>query len=294
MKKLYILLIAASGYMLNSCDALNVEPISTITSDSFWKNAEDAEAYLTGIYSVVRSLNNTTLYGEDRGDALDVGDIGPSTEAWAQNLNSSNAPSFRSPYNIIHHTNLLLNKIEGLKFSDESKKNRIKAEAYFLRAQTYFFLVRIWGDVPLVLEPTLSDNVKLKGRSPKAEVMTQILSDIEMALSLFPNNEYRNKNFTSKGATYALKADALIWKAKVLGGNNSDLESAIAAISEIERTGVSLLGNYASIFSSTNKKNSEVIFSLFFDRYETNASRQMASGTTTSRTDNLSDRKSVV
>ena len=118
-----------------------------------------------------------------------MGEIGPSTNAWAQNLLENNAPSYRDAYNIIHHTNLLLYKIDGLSFTNEADKNRIKAETYYLRAQTYFFLVRIWGDVPILLDPVLSDKIELKPRSPKEEVMKQILSDIEQSLSLFRRSD---------------------------------------------------------------------------------------------------------
>lgn len=285
MKKIWILLwvVCCSFY---SCDLLDVEPVSTITSQSFWKNSGDAKAYLTGIYNKVRALNNTTLYGEDRGDAFKAGEIGPTTNAWAQNLLESNAPSYRDAYNIIHHTNLLLYKIEDLVFTTDAEKNRIKAETYFLRAYTYFFLVRVWGDTPVLLDPILSDKVELKPRSPKEDVMKQILADIEQALSLFPEEGYVNKNFSSKPATYALKADALLWKAKVLKGGDSDLNEAINAINQVGNSGVELLSSYASVFDNANKKNNEIIFSLYFERYETG--NLLIATNTTSRTDNLS------
>jgi len=68
----------------------------------------------------------------------------------------------------------------------------------------------------------LSDNVELKPRSPKEDVMKLILEDIEQAVLLFPEDGYINKNLASKPAAYALKADVLKWKAKVLNGGNAD------------------------------------------------------------------------
>ena len=155
-----------------------------------------------------------------------------------------------------------------------------------MRAQTYFFLVRIWGDVPILLDPVLSDKIELKPRSPKEEVMKQILSDIEQSLSLFPEEGFVNKNYSSKPAAYALKADALLWKAKVLSGGDSDLNEAVNAINEVEKSGVELLPEYASVFNNANKRNAEIIFSLYFERYET-GNLSIATNTT-SRTDNLS------
>lgn len=286
MKKIKIMAWVACCMLVYSCNLLDVEPVSTITSQSFWKNSGDAKAYLTGIYNRVRDMDNTSYYGEDRGDAFKAGEIGPVTVAWSQQLLESNAPSYRSAYNIIHHTNLLLSKIDGLSFTNESEKNRIKAETYFLQAYTYYLLVRVWGDVPVMMEPILSDDVELKPRSSKNEVMTLILADIEKAITLFPEDGYVNKNFASKPAAYALKADVLMWKAKVLKGGEADLKEAIKAIDLVGGSGVSLLPDYASIFDNANKKNKEIVFSFYFERYETG---NLYMGTyTTSRTDNLS------
>ncbi|WP_281643726.1 RagB/SusD family nutrient uptake outer membrane protein [Bacteroides zoogleoformans] len=286
MRKIHIIMGIALCTLLYSCDALDVKPVSIITTESFWKNSGDAEAYLTGIYNAYRKLNNTSYYGEDRGDAFKAGEIGPVTVAWSQNLLESNAPSFMGAYNIIHHTNLLFSRIEGLKFTNEASKNRIKAQSYFLQAATYFHLLRNWGDVPLITEPVLSDKVELKARSPKNAVMAFILDDIEKAITLFPEDGYVDKNYASRPAAYALKADALMWKAKVLGGGKADLEAAIAAIDRVASSGVELLPDYASVFDNANKKNKEIIFSLYFERYE--VGNLSIATNTTSRTDNLS------
>lgn len=286
MKKIGILAWIVCSTFIYSCSLLDVDPVSTITSQSFWKSPGDAKAYLTGIYNRVRNLNNTSYYGEDRGDAFKAGEIGPTSTAWAQALLESNGPSYRDAYNIIHHTNLLFLKIEDLTFTNEAEKNRIKAEAYFLRAYTYFLIVRVWGDAPIVTEPVLSDNVELKARSSKADVMTLILGDIEQSLSLFPEEGYINKNLASKPAAYALKADVLMWKAKVLKGGDIDLQEAIKAIDKVGASGVGLLPEYAKVFDNANKKNNEIVFSFYFERYETG---NLSIGTnTTSRTDNLS------
>ena len=74
-------------------------------------------------------------------------------------------------YQAIGHCNLLLDKIESFPFSDESAKNRIKAETYSLRAYFFFHLSRIIGDAPLMLEPIASENVPLLPRSPAADVL---------------------------------------------------------------------------------------------------------------------------
>ncbi|MGF1925366.1 MAG: RagB/SusD family nutrient uptake outer membrane protein, partial [Bacteroidia bacterium] len=108
----------------------------------------------------------------------------------------------------------------------------------------------------------------LPARAPAAEVMTLILADIEEALNKFPENGFVNKNRASKPAVYALKADALLWKNKVLKGTAQDLEAAIVASDLALASGVSLLTDFSKIHATDNRKNAEIIFSLYFLRDE--------------------------
>lgn len=263
-----VLLLVFSG-----CDNyLDVQPVSSITSSSFWNKPEDCEAYLVGIYSALRDDNqfNTTLFGEDRGDSFEPGQIGPVTEAWAQSLDASNAPSWRGFYNTIYHLNRLLTEIEGIEFANQDDKNRILAEAHALRALVYFQIAKVWGDVPLVIKPTENADVELVGRSPVDDVFTFINQEIDEALSLFPEEGYIDKNRISKPATYALQADVKMWTGKVLDGGEQDFEAALSAIAKVEASGVRLLDDFRSIFLTDNEKNDEIIFSLFFEYLEHN------------------------
>lgn len=250
------------------CDqTLEVEPVSSITNANYWKAEGDVHGYLVGIYSDFRGLMNSTYYLEDRGDSFVVGMEAGVTSAWQHNLTPSNAPDWVSFYNIIHHCNLILKFGKDITFGRQADKDRAMAETYFLRAHTYFTLLRSWGDVPIVLGPTESDDRELPARSPAADVMTQILSDVEQALSLFPEDGFVDKSRASKPAAYALKADALLWKAKVLGGNDQDLENVIVAVDNAI-PGLALEANFADVFDTQKKKGEEIILSLHFQRDE--------------------------
>lgn len=293
MKSIYIatLICGATLMGMSSCSLLDVPQENLITNNSFWKGPGDAKAHLTGLYNNLLSNQNTSLWGEDRGDSFKPGEIGPVTNAHAQVLTEENAPSYRNSYYIIHNLNLLFQKIETLSFTNESERNQIKAEAHAMRAMVYFHLVKIWGGVPIVTEPTLTDNVPNSARSTKEDVMDYILNDISTSLSLFSTEGYVDKNFISKPAVFALKADVLMWKAKVQGGGLPDIKEAIDAINQIESSGVSLLPMYADVFSNSNKKNNEIIFSMFVRRYETN--NLSIAANTTSRTDNIANADNI-
>jgi hypothetical protein len=249
-------------------DLLDVDVTSYITNDSYWQGEGDVMGYMNGIYVDLRDqMNATYAHREDRSDAFVPGLEGPASNAWAQNLTDANAPSWGSYYTLNHHCNLVIKYGPAIEPNTASVKRAV-ASAYVLRAFNYFLLIRIWGDVPIVLEPTESNSPPLPSRAPAAEVMTQILSDIENAITLFPENGYVDKNTVSKPVAYALKADALLWKNKVLGGTNQDLLDAIDAADQVLASGVELLPNFTDVFSTDNKKNKEVIFALYFKRDE--------------------------
>lgn len=268
-KQFYIYTLISCLVVFTSCEKiLDAPPVSSITNESYWKAEGDVTGYMTGINADFRNLMNTTLYFEDRSDVFVLGLEGATSTAWAQNLTSTNAPNWINFYNLIHHCNLVLKYAPTITTGTSANINRAIAQAYFIRAHTYFSMIRIWGDVPIVLEPTESAERELPARAPAAQVMTLILSDIEESLKKFPENGFVNKNRISKPAVYALKADALLWKNKVLSGTTQDLEGAITAADLALASGVSLLSDFSKIHATDNRKNAEIIFSFYFLRDE--------------------------
>tara|TARA_R110002020_G_scaffold184120_1_gene380942 strand:- start:28867 stop:30321 length:1455 start_codon:yes stop_codon:yes gene_type:complete len=278
-KKIPVLFLAVLSF--HSCleDAVEAEIPSSITGGNFPQEAGDLRAILTGLYDGVRDEYNRTLYGEDRGDAFDVGLIGTVSDSWAQNLTGGNGPNWRVNYSLINNANILISSAETIAFNSDAQKGQILGEAHFLRAFVYFQLVKIWGDVPLLLSP-VDQNTEPVGRTAANEVMAQIFVDIQASLTNLPENGFTSKYTASKPAAYSLLADAKLWSAKVLGGGEQDLMEAIAAVDNIE--GVTLLDNFGDIFDS--KENDEVIFSIFLDF---NEQAGMYASTLTSRDVNV-------
>lgn len=260
--------LLAAVLILAGCKRiLDVDTVSSIDSSSYWKAEGDVEGYMTGIYDDLRDLMNSTYHFEDRGDVFVAGLEGSVTSAWEQNLNDQNAPNWLGHYNLIYHCNLLLKHTPGITFVQPAKKDRLMAEALSIRAWTYFLLIKSWNNVPLVLDAIESDNYVMPSRLPATEVMAQIIKDLDEAIALFPEEGFVNKNRASKPFAYAMKADALLWKFKVLEGTNADLEAALEAVNKpIAQT--TLLDSFALVFSTSNKLNGEVVMALRFMRDE--------------------------
>ena len=261
----YSMIIFAITFL--SCeDMIEITPRSQITGLVFWAEEGDFAPYLTGIYARYRGHIDYMGFGEDRSEMWVQGVNARFTPYWAHNITEGNTVQWTGYYGTIGHVNLLLEKIQPFEFANPVLKSRIKAESYAMRAAMYFFLARVWGDVPLVLTSVQDENEPLYPRTPVSQIFEQINNDIGQALALFPDDGYRNKYRWSKPAVYALLADVKMWEATVLEGGAADFNAAIAAISEVEKSGVSLLDNYRSIFEDS--RNNEIIFSFYLDRSE--------------------------
>lgn len=256
-----------SMLLATSCDSLlDIDPKSSITGQVFWQSEGDFYPYMTGIYNRYRSHIDYMGFAEDRSEMWKQGYNARFTPYWAHNIIPGNSVDWTGFYGTIGHSNLLLSKIEPFPFGNPNLKNRIKAEAYAMRAAMYFYIARVYGDVPLVLNPVVDEKEPLYARSPVNEIFQQINSDIDQALALFPENGFVNKYRWSKPAVHALRADVKMWSASVLGGGSTDFNEAIASITEVEASGVALLPNYGNVFDQS--RNNEVIMSFFLDRSE--------------------------
>lgn len=271
MKKIiYSILLVLTPGLFSCKKLLEVEPQSQITEQSYFKNEGDFAPYVTGIYVSVRGLVGTTealTFGTERSEELIQASTARFTTAWSHVI-SPNAGAFNySPYyRAIGNCNLLLARIEPFPFGNVAAKNRIKAEAYSLRALLYFHLVRIVGETPIMLDAIVDDNVPLLPRSPVAEVMNQVFSDLDQAIALFPEKTFITKYVFSFPAAHALKADAKLWSAKVGGGGASAFTDALASVAEVEKANLSLLANPRQI--TTVRQNAEVILASYFNRDE--------------------------
>lgn len=264
--------IIIAGLLLSvmSCKKiLEVDPQSQITGQVYFKSEGDFEPYVAGIYTYMRSMANNVTYGEERSEELIVASNARFSTAWSQILSPTvGALNYGSWYTAIGHCNLLLDKIASFNFSaNPDSKKQIEAEAHCLRAYFYFNLMRIIGDCPLMLQSITDANVPELPRSPAKDVMVQVIRDLDTALSLFPVKTFDSKYRFSYPAAEALKADASLWNAKVLGAGASGFNETIASINEIEGAGLSLLPNFKDVI--TTRSNDEVILAAYYNRDET-------------------------
>ncbi|MDO3695294.1 RagB/SusD family nutrient uptake outer membrane protein [Wenyingzhuangia sp. chi5] len=128
----------------------------------------------------------------------------------------------------IRYCNLYLNNVDNYKGLEEDFKNQIKGQFYFWRAWQYFEIFRLYGGVPLVLIPQVSDiysPVNQTPRSSSTEVIDQIVADLEMSQSLLENaRPYtdKEKGRITVSAAAALKGRVLLTWASPLFNRNDE------------------------------------------------------------------------
>lgn len=219
-------LVAILSFMQLSCNSwLDLTPPNGLTRNEFWKSKEDVEAVLMAAYGSLATMDrNLFLYGELRADML-KGDNNQSLDEKNIMENTiypdNKFCDWGSFYSVINNCNEVIKNAPLVQEIDNTFKDyklkSIIAEAYFLRSLSYFYLVRIFGDVPLITEPADTDEAKFYLAKTSAEdVLDQIVSDLTSNRDFAPSGEFltiaENKGRASKAAYDALLADIELWR----------------------------------------------------------------------------------
>lgn len=272
MNKIYIKSLCVI-LLFGSCNkTLDIAPVSSISSTSFFKTESDVKGANYGMYIKLRNETsfNSFALGELRGETVTSGLAGTGGyDRYYQNTVDANIATplitWTGYYSIVNAANLIIKYAPGASFSSEVNRNDFLAQAYAMRAYVYFLMARTWGELPIRTEPLEDYNFEAVQipKSSQADVFALIKSDIDKALQLFPANTFpTGRNLWSRPATNALKADVYLWTAKRMGGGNADLTTALNACSAVQTADVTLLPTFSTIFDYNNKGNKEVLMAV--------------------------------
>ncbi|HEX7366780.1 MAG TPA: RagB/SusD family nutrient uptake outer membrane protein [Pelobium sp.] len=265
MKKisLFVFIIAA---LSSSCtkEFLDKAPISNISTNNFYKTADDITTAVNGAYAALK-LNGQYQYYYTYGELstdniLNVGGVQDQKDFGLFNLQPANsyiAAAWADNYNGISRCNTILNRIDAVPM-DADLKSRYIGEVKFLRALMYFNLVRYFGDVPLVLTEITSPNQGYDyARVPKADVYAQIIKDLNDADAALPAPPYNAADLgrATKGA-----AKAILGKVYLTQRNFSAAATKLKEV--IDLNVYDLMPNYADVFKAATENGKEMIFSV--------------------------------
>lgn len=266
MKLKAIISLLIIVFCFSSCHGdLNVIQKSEVSANSMWQTESDATSAMYGLHNKFRSTFSTgyMYWGEYRtglwGDGMTTQTA--RDQVYQNQLGPDHSyANWGDIYTTINIANLILKYTPGITFNNEDTKNTVLANAYYVRAFCYYWIGRIWGDAPLLLDGFESD--KQDGLFPVREaadkVFQQVGDDIESALTLMPAT-VKDRNLASPGAINMLKTDYNLWMYKVRNGGQPALESASTAVSAVlNNSNYALEPKYANIFK--NELGSEIIF----------------------------------
>jgi hypothetical protein len=257
---------------------LNTEPENRIGSTQFFTNEDQVEQAVLGAYSKLQDMYNSHWrFAEQRSDntIVQFNDANrgqfPTWEIDEFNMTPSNIalePYWEDIYQGIQRCNAIIGNIDDAQFNTEGLREELMAEAKFLRAFYYFNLVRLFGEVPLVLEEVESPAGAFSTIEERTDVQTvydQIIMDANDAAGVLPESYSSEKiGRATEGAARTLLADIYLTR-----------QNYSAALGELERVmelGYSLLNNYEAIFDPENKNHPESIFDVNYAELESDLS----------------------
>lgn len=277
-------------FTLSSCnDFLTLYPEDDLVDDEYWQTGDEVQSVVASCYRFMLEDNiirRIIYWGEARSDNMDYSTSASTDEQYLKdaNLMSSNSlVTWGDFYKVINVCNKVIKSAPAVRDRDanftEERLHNYLAEAYTIRALCYFYLVRSFGDVPYVTEPSESErqDYQVPQSSGDGVIIPALIADLklseEYAAEEWPTEQYTRGRIT-KNAVRALLADVYLWKASNLENpnQNSDYKSCIDACDRVlnnhslfktEMVMVEADRMFSDVFYNGN--STEAIFELNFD-----------------------------
>lgn len=288
MKNIYKLFIAScfiiAATSCNDDEFLEKKSPDQLTSESFWRNAEDAQSGLTAAYSELESRSNfwdgwqegRSVVEYFRSDHALPGPDASNYAHWMSifNFNYTNGHTFldviwTTNYTGLNFANQVITKVGEMTSDqiDDAVKQQIIGEATFLRGYYHFKLLTFYEQI-IVRTEMISQETLDKPLSTRPEAWAIILSDFQAAADMLDLAGNVEAGRATKGAALAYLGRAYMYKA---GDGTSteadDFQNAVNAFSPIvdgSVGGYALEPDFLSLFNGENENNQESIFELQF------------------------------
>ena len=214
-KRKYIVALFALMFSFQACESfLDEQPVSEIPAEEMWQTARDAKAGVNQIYGFFRSATRTNYFywGEFRGDNFEPGSPSAADQGRVMdNLMTTDQSSshWGELYKVINQANLAIKYLPTIDMPSVSEREDLLGQAYAMRALAYLYAIRVWGDVPLFIEPNEQYSPDIyRSRSDKDEILRDvILEDLKMAEGLIDRHENKERKRISIFGVWAILTD---------------------------------------------------------------------------------------
>jgi len=242
---------------------VTIPPTSTkIDQTAVFQTDAAAIALMTGVYSNATNVIEghfpylsiaTAEYADELTD-YGVGDANFAA-LYANNLTNRYTYFWSEFYNFIYITNEVIEGVHGPNGLTPSTQTRLEGEAKFTRAMFYYYLVQLYGDVPLVTATDYTQNYQM-ARTPQAQVYQQMVSDLKDAENLlgtdYTNADLKTVSTTGRYRPNKWAAAALLARVDLTIGNYADAITESSNV--INQTGTYTLDAFSNVFLTTSKE----------------------------------------
>jgi starch-binding outer membrane protein, SusD/RagB family len=258
------------GLCLNSCSDNILDQVNnnTVSSGTFWRNADDIEKAVNGMY---HPMTNTYFFGRIihtgvllRSDEFNIRPAagntamatlqgGPGTARWSEEI-------WSEPFKTIYRANAVIENTNATNISDEKRRNGLVGQAYFLRGLANWYLLNIFGNIPLITKTPKTTEEFFPSQATKEAVWTQIVADFDQAEKMLPASwDGTNKGRPTSGSAAGMKGKSYLYQ-----GKWAEAETAFKKVVVSGKYGLLPANRYAENFSETNENNEESVFELQF------------------------------
>ncbi|TGV01851.1 RagB/SusD family nutrient uptake outer membrane protein [Flavivirga rizhaonensis] len=286
MKKIIVLsTILTLTLVIGSCtdeSFITEKPTTFANPDLLLTDIKSAELYLNGAYDLTRdnlshgsqnSLGGTGLanhwgiYGTD--------ELVPFVwervyGEFHQHIISPQAPTIYShwskTYKAINQCNSVIGRVGNMPDAaiDPDQRNRVIAEAKFLRSALYFWAVQVWENIPLVVEETTDlDNIEVEQTTPD-KIYEQVIKDLQEAITVLEVGQGGGR--ATKGAAQALLGKVYLQMTGYPINDASNFALAEVQLQEVIDSSIyNLLEEYNWVFDLDHEQSEEIVFAWGMD-----------------------------
>lgn len=285
MKILKIFTLIISLFLCSCSSFLDEQPISEVPASEMWKTTRDAQAGVSEIYGLLRVAlrENYWAWGEFRSDNFSKG--APNAvdqELLMANLltSSHKNTTWTGLYQVINQANLAIKYLPNVNMPSIADKNDLLGQALALRALAYLYAVRVWGDVPLIIDPVenLKDGV-YKPKTNGLKILEEIvIPDLKKAENLINRVKNKERKKISIYGVWAIMADTYMWLKDYSSADQTidkmskepSFMNLEADMPSLKRMLVEELNNKASDFTPENDDytSKELVFLIHYNMKE--------------------------
>lgn len=254
-------------------------PTSQLVTSTTFNNDATATSAILSIYQEMNASSSASLFrlitvpcGELSDELKPAATSGTDFQYFTNAMNNGTsvygAWQGNSTYFYIYQANTIMAGLQQYTGTSPAVKQQLLGEAYFIRAFLHFYLTNQYGAVPIVLTTDYTVTDKL-ARSPRVQVLQQVISDLNTATNLLSNNYVDASDATTTDRVRPTKAaaTALLARAYLYAGDynksSTDYQNAVTAASNvISNNTYSLCSNLSGVNSVFLKNSSEAIWQL--------------------------------